>query len=59
MITDLAYAAHYRRWGFRAVEPHQAPSSVRWNYRMGSMARIISFAKGLPKKRLAILERKA
>ena len=57
LITNVTYAAHYRRWGFRPIEPRQAPRWVRFNYRIGRLACVISFFKRLPPRRLVILER--
>lgn len=57
MITGGAYAAHYSRWGFRPIEPREAPRSVRRNYRFGRMACMLSVIRRLPPKRLVILER--
>jgi amino-acid N-acetyltransferase len=57
MITDRSFTAHYRRWGFHEIEARDAPAAVRFNYRMGRLARLISWLKGLPPKRLTALER--
>jgi amino-acid N-acetyltransferase len=57
MITSLPYAAHYQRWGLVQIEPQRAPRSVRFNHCMGRLARVISFLKGHPPRRLVILER--
>ena len=57
LITSEAFAEAYARWGFYRIEPCAAPVKVRHNYRMGSMARIISFLKRQPMRRLVILER--
>jgi amino-acid N-acetyltransferase len=57
MITASAHAGHYRRWGFRPIEPQQAPRAVRFNYRMGRLARVLSFLRGEPPRPLVILER--
>ena len=57
MITASAHADHYRRWGFRPIEPRQAPRTVRFNYRMGRLARVLSFLRGEPSRHLVILER--
>jgi amino-acid N-acetyltransferase len=57
MVTGAAHAAHYRRWGFRAIEPEQAPRSVRFNYRMGQLACVVSFLKRRDRRQLVILER--
>jgi amino-acid N-acetyltransferase len=59
MITGAAHAGHYRRWGFEPIEPRRAPRSVRLNYRIGRLARLISFMRGQPARRLMILERPA
>jgi amino-acid N-acetyltransferase len=57
MVTASAHADHYRRWGFRPIEPRQAPSAVRFNYRLGRLARVLSFLRGEPSRHLVILER--
>jgi amino-acid N-acetyltransferase len=57
MITASAHAGHYRRWGFRLIEPQQAPRAVRFNYRMGRLARVLSLLRGEPPRHLVILER--
>ena len=57
LITSESSAKAYARWGFERIEPRAAPVKVRHNYRMGSMARIISFLKRQPMRRLVILER--
>ena len=57
MITPASHARIYARWGFEEIEPSAAPVEVRFNYRMGRLARIISFFKRQPRRRLVILER--
>jgi amino-acid N-acetyltransferase len=57
MITSEPYAKAYARWGFERIEPAAAPVKVRFNYRMGRLARIVSFFRRLPMRRLVILER--
>jgi hypothetical protein len=57
MITSEPYAKAYARWGFERIEPGAAPVKVRFNYRMGRLARIISFFRRQPMRRLIILER--
>ena len=57
LITSEPFANAYARRGFEVVEPCAAPVKVRHNYRMGSMARIISFIMRRPMRRLVILER--
>jgi amino-acid N-acetyltransferase len=57
MIAGAAHAAHYRRWGFRAIEPQQAARSVRFNYRIGQLACVVSFLKRRERRQLVILER--
>jgi amino-acid N-acetyltransferase len=60
MITGEAYAAHYARWGFRAIDLASAPSSIRRNYLMGSIGGgMISMLMGRSRRRLAIFERAA
>ena len=57
MITSEPYARNFARWDFEPIEPSAAPVKVRFNYRMGRLARIISFFKRQPMRRLVILER--
>ena len=57
MITGETYARNFARWHFERIEPSAAPIKVRFNYRMGRLARIISFFKRQPMRRLVILER--
>jgi amino-acid N-acetyltransferase len=57
MITSEPYAKAYARWGFQRIEPGAAPVKVRFNYRMGRLARVISFFRRQPMRRLVILER--
>lgn len=57
MITDEMHAGNYRHWGFTRIEPCTAPRKIRVNWRIGRFARIWSFIKGLPMRRLVILER--
>jgi amino-acid N-acetyltransferase len=57
MITSESHAEIFARWGFERIEPAAAPVKVRFNWRMGRLARIISFFMRQPKKRLIILER--
>ncbi len=56
MITGAAFAARYARFGFRRIGADAAPAPVRRNYRLGSLAAVISLLMGRP-RRLAILER--
>lgn len=57
MITPESHARIYARWGFEEIEPSAAPVKVRFNWRIGSLARIVSFVRRLPRRRLVILER--
>ena len=57
MITGVRHAAHYQHWGFFRMELSQAPWSVRINYIIGRLARVISFLKGHPPRQLVILGR--
>jgi amino-acid N-acetyltransferase len=57
MVTSDSLAGNFARWGFERIEPAAAPVKVRFNYRMGRLARIISFLRRQPPKRLIILER--
>jgi N-acetylglutamate synthase-like GNAT family acetyltransferase len=57
MITSESLAAIFARWGFERIEPASAPVKIRFNYRIGRLARIISFLRRLPMRRLIILER--
>ncbi len=56
-ITSEPYARNFARWDFEPIEPSAAPVKVRFNYRMGRLARIISFFRRQPMRRLVILER--
>jgi amino-acid N-acetyltransferase len=58
MITAEPYAGAYSRWGFEPIEARMAPAKVRRNHLMGSLARIVSFLKRRPMRRLVILERR-
>ena len=57
MITSAAFAKAYARWGFQPIDAPSAPVKVRRNYRMGSLAGIVSILKLRPLQRLVILER--
>jgi N-acetylglutamate synthase-like GNAT family acetyltransferase len=57
MITSESHAAAYARWGFKRIEPSAAPVKVRFNYRVGRLARILSFLRRQSMRRLVILER--
>lgn len=57
MITAAQHAAHYQRWGFHRLEPRRAPRSIRLNYRLGSLASVISVLKRRAPRRLVILHR--
>lgn len=57
MITDGAHAGHFRRWGFRTIDAREAPRSVRFNHRMGRLARLLSLLRRLPPRRLVVLQR--
>lgn len=57
LITPESRANIYRPWGFRPIEPAEAPVKVRHNYRVGRMASVISFLLRRPIRRLVILER--
>jgi N-acetylglutamate synthase-like GNAT family acetyltransferase len=57
MITGAQHAAHYQRWGFRRLEASRAPRSIRLNYRLGSLACVISVLKRRAPRRLVILHR--
>jgi len=57
MITSESLAGVFARWGFERIEPAAAPVKVRFNYRMGRLARIISFLRRQPMRQLIILER--
>jgi len=37
VITRRKHAAHYARWGFRAIPAREARRAVRFNYRLGSL----------------------
>jgi N-acetylglutamate synthase-like GNAT family acetyltransferase len=57
LITPESLAKVYARWNFEQIEPSAAPVKVRFNYRMGNLARILSFVMRRPMRRLVILER--
>ena len=57
MITDGAHSAHYAQWGFRRIAPLRASPCIRRNYVIGRLAIILSILKGLPRRRLVVLER--
>ena len=58
MITGVAFAAHYERWGFRPIEPAMAPAAVRRNYYFGKIVGgAISLLSGRWPRQLAILDR--
>jgi amino-acid N-acetyltransferase len=57
MITADVFAGVCARWGFRPIDPRSAPVKVRRNYRLGSLARIVSLFMRRPIRRLVILER--
>ncbi len=57
MITDAKFAHHYLRWGFVVIAAGAAPRSIRFNYAMGRLARVISWFKRLPRKHLVVLRR--
>jgi hypothetical protein len=59
MVANAAYAPFYVRRGFRPVDPAAAPSAIRFNYRVGRLASVITFLKGQKVRRLVILERTA
>ncbi|MFM2399929.1 MAG: hypothetical protein RL341_2086 [Pseudomonadota bacterium] len=56
MITSAQFAGHYRRWGFVPMSPWFAPRAILANYLLGRAARVISFLRGLPPRRLVVLE---
>ena len=57
MITGESHARTWAQWGFRRIEPSAAPVRVRFNYRIGRLARILSFLRRQPARPLVILER--
>ena len=57
MITGAAFAAHYRRWGFKPIEPLHAPWPIMRNYFFGTLYGIQSWLAGRRPNTLAILER--
>jgi amino-acid N-acetyltransferase len=57
MITRREHADHYALWGFTLCHPKSAPRSVRFNYRMGRAARVLSWLKRLEPANLTLLER--
>jgi amino-acid N-acetyltransferase len=57
MITGARFAAHYRRWGFRRIAPHEAPMPIRGNYWFGRLAGVPKILAGLAPKKLVVLHR--
>lgn len=58
MITGQAYADHYRRWGFKHIEPGSAPPCIRVNYWLGDLGGgVMSFVQRRARNRLAVLDR--
>ena len=57
MVTADSFARACARWGFRPIDPRSAPVKVRRNWRIGSLARIVSLVMRRPMRRLVILER--
>ena len=58
MITGQAYADHYRRWGFKRIEPRSAPPIIRLHYWLGHLGGgIMSFVQRRARNRLAVLDR--
>jgi amino-acid N-acetyltransferase len=57
MITADGFARACARWDFRPIDPRSAPVRVRRNWRIGSLARILSLIMRRPMRRLVILER--
>jgi hypothetical protein len=56
-IPSGRFATRYARCGFAPIAPKAAPCAVWHSYRLGQLARVISFLKGLPPTRLLILDR--
>lgn len=56
-ITGIPRVGPSARWGFQPIDPATAPAPIRFNYRMGRMAGVISVIKGRPVNRLVLLER--
>lgn len=60
MITGVAFASHYQRWGFQPIDPLIAPSPVRRNYYLGRfIGGALSLLAGRRPRQLAILDRRA
>ena len=58
MITGAAFAEHYSRWGFRRIDPADAPAVIRRNYFFGQLVGgALSLLKGRWPRRLAVLDR--
>jgi len=57
MITGAAFAWHYERWGFRSIEPIQAPWPILRNYWLGRLSGVQSFLAGRTPTNLAVLHR--
>lgn len=58
VVTAVANARHYRRWGFHRVPVADAPPSVRANFWIGQIAGgVFSLLRGRAPRRLVILAR--
>lgn len=58
VITGRIHADYYRRWGFRRIEPREAPFSVRTNYWLGYLGGgLLSKLRGRAVNHLAVFER--
>lgn len=58
VVTAREDAAHYQRWGFRAIASARAPQAVRRNQRLGQLlGGLVSLMRGRAPRRLVVLER--
>jgi N-acetylglutamate synthase-like GNAT family acetyltransferase len=58
LITARTRASYFTRWGFRRIEPRQAPPGVRHHHRLGQFGGgLVSLLRGRLPRRLVILAR--
>jgi amino-acid N-acetyltransferase len=57
MITRRVHIDRYAKWGFSRADPTSAPRSVRFNYRIGRAARVLSWFTGREPVYLTLLVR--
>jgi N-acetylglutamate synthase-like GNAT family acetyltransferase len=57
LITHESMVPYFARWGFSPLAAAMAPRPLRRNLCLGRLGRLVSWVKGLPARRLLILER--